>query len=53
MLVDKSEYTPIKSLNTFISDWKVKARVTKKLPKKTWKNAKGSGVILNIELIDN
>jgi replication factor A1 len=46
------QYTPIKSLNTFLFDWKIKARVTKKHAKKTWKNAKGEGQILNIELID-
>ena len=47
------QYTPIKSLNTFLFDWKIKARVTKKHAKKGWKNAKSSGEILNIELIDN
>ena len=47
-----SQYTPIKSLNTFLFDWKIKARVTKKLPKKSWKNARGAGTLLNIELID-
>ena len=26
----RSTYTPIKSLNTFLFDWKIKARVTKK-----------------------
>ena len=34
-------YTPIKSLNTFLFDWKIKARVTKKHNKKTWKNNRG------------
>ena len=34
-------YTPIKSLNTFLFDWKIKARVTKKHQKKTWKNSRG------------
>ena len=35
------EYTPIKSLNTFLYDWKIKARVTKKPNKKMWRNQKG------------
>lgn len=48
----EQQYTPIKSLNTFLFDWKIKARITKKHAKKTWKNAKGEGSILNIELID-
>ena len=34
----RSNYTPIKSLNTFLFDWKIKARVTKKHQKKAWKN---------------
>ena len=46
-------YTPIKSLNTFLFDWKIKARVTKKHNKKTWKNNRGQGTLLNVELIDN
>jgi hypothetical protein len=29
-------YTPIKSLNTFLFDWTIKARVTKKHAKKAW-----------------
>ena len=46
------QYTPIKSLNTFLFDWKIKARITKKHMIKTWKNARGEGQIMNIELID-
>ena len=46
------QYTPIKSLNSFLFDWKIKARITKKQPKKSWKNAKGDGTLLTIELID-
>jgi ssDNA-binding replication factor A large subunit len=33
-------------------DWKIKARVTKKHSKKAWKNNRGCGSLLNIELID-
>ncbi len=47
------EYTPIKSLNTFLYEWKIKARVQKKGDLKHWNNSKGSGTLLNIELIDN
>ena len=46
-------YTPIKSLSTFLLDWKIKARVTKKHNKKSWRNEKGKGTLLNVELIDN
>jgi ssDNA-binding replication factor A large subunit len=48
----EGNYTPIKSLNTFLFDWKIKARVTKKHNKKTWKNNRGQGTLLNVELID-
>lgn len=34
------------------SDWIVKARVSKKYPVKEWNNARGSGKLLNFELID-
>lgn len=51
--VNEIHYTPIKSLNTFNQDWQVKARITKKHPKKPWKNAKTAGVLLNIELMDS
>lgn len=30
----KEVYTPIRALNSFIPDWKIKARVTLKGPKK-------------------
>lgn len=33
-------------------DWKIKARVTKKI-KKEWKNARGAGLLMNLELIDS
>lgn len=52
-IIGDVQYTPIKSLNTFLFDWKIKARITKKHPKKQWKNAKGAGSLLNIELIDS
>jgi hypothetical protein len=35
-----------------MSDWKIKARITKKHPLKMWKNEKGKGSILNLELLD-
>lgn len=45
-------YTPIRMLNNFSTDWRIRARVTKKGDKKQWKNAKGEGVLLNADLID-
>ena len=52
VLSDASMYTPIRLLNTFMFDWKIKARVSKKQPIKDYNNAKGPGKLLNIELID-
>jgi hypothetical protein len=48
----KESFTPIKSLNTFLFEWKIKARITKKHLKKSWRNQRSSGSLLNIELID-
>ena len=49
----QEKYLSIGELNNFISDWKIKARVTKKHPIKAWKSSAKSGCLLNIELIDN
>ena len=45
-------YTPIRVLNQFSMDWRIRARITKKGDQKQWKNQKGEGVLMNIELID-
>lgn len=51
--MNEDHFTPIKSLNTFNFDWKIKARVTKKHTKRPWKNAKTEGWVFNIELMDS
>ena len=43
---------PIKALNQFTTDWMIKARVVKKAPIRSWKNAKTSGQLLNFDLVD-
>jgi replication factor A1 len=43
---------PISALNSFSMDWRIKARVLKKPPIRTYKNAKGEGQILTVDLID-
>lgn len=43
---------PIKALNTFNCDWRIKARVLKKSNLKTFTNQKGTGSLFNIDLID-
>ena len=46
-------YIPIKKLNPSMKwDWRIKARVTKKGEKRNWKNERGEGYLMNIELID-
>jgi replication factor A1 len=45
-------YTPLKSLTPYAHDWKIRVRVVKKFPKREWKNARASGSLLNIHLVD-
>lgn len=45
-------YMPVKALNQFSSDWTIKARVIKKAPVRSWKNATKSGELLNFDLVD-
>jgi len=51
-LDDSDHYMPIKALNQFVTDWRIKARVVKKPPLREYKNAKGPGKIMNIDVID-
>lgn len=48
----EDQYMPLKALNTFSSDWKIKARIVKKHDLRRWKNERGEGEILNIDLMD-
>lgn len=43
---------PISALNLYSHDWNIKARVLKRAQIRTYKNARGEGKILNIDLID-
>ena len=43
---------PIKSLNVYSIDWCIKARIVKKADLRSYKNARGEGTILNLDLID-
>lgn len=49
---DGDQYMPIKALNQFSTDWRFKARVVKKPAIREYKNAKGEGKIMNLDLID-
>jgi hypothetical protein len=44
-------YLPIGALNTFSQDWRIKARLLKK-SQRTYKNDRGEGHILSLDLID-
>ena len=46
-------YTPIKALSTFIYDWRIKARLTKKGQRKQYKNARTEGYFIHVELMDS
>lgn len=43
---------PIAALNLHITEWRFKARVLKKT-KREFKNEKGAGTIMNLDLIDS
>ena len=45
-------YLPIKLLNNFNRDWCIKVRVLKKGDMRQYKNARGSGVVLSMDLVD-
>eukprot|EP00347_Sterkiella_histriomuscorum_P004608 403359819 len=50
---DDLVFTPIKALSTFHYDWRIKARIIKKYEKKTWKNQRNEGSLMNIDLMDS
>ena len=43
---------PIKVLNQFCVDWVIKARVVKKGNVRSWKNARGEGKLIAVDIID-
>lgn len=43
---------PIKALNQFTTDWRFKARILRKPPIREYKNDKGPGKIMKLELVD-
>ena len=43
---------PIASLNPYASRWTIKARCTAKTDLKSWTNAKGSGTLFSVDLLD-
>ena len=43
---------PVSCLNTFTQDWVIKVKVCKKYDLKHWNNARGTGTLLNVDLMD-
>ena len=46
------DYVPVNCLNTYVQDWAIKVKVTKKYDLREWNNARGRGTLLNIDLMD-
>jgi len=44
-------FIPLQCINTFTNDWIIKAKVVKK-GFREWKNMKGTGFLLNVDLMD-
>lgn len=49
---DADLYMPVKALNQFSADWRIKVRVTKKYEVKKWNNARGNGELFTVDLVD-
>ena len=45
--------TPSQGLNPYTNRWTIKARISNKSEMKSWSNAKGTGTLFSIELIDS
>lgn len=52
-LSGRDHFMPVVCLNSFTLDWVIKVKVTRKYALKTWNNARGQGVLLNVELMDS
>lgn len=49
---DADMYMPVKALNQFSTDWRIKVRVTKKYEVKRWQNQRGEGYLQTVDLVD-
>ncbi len=46
-------FIPINKLTPALKwDWRIKARVIKKSERRTWKNDRGEGYLMNVDLMD-
>jgi replication factor A1 len=49
---NQSNLIPIAALNPYSNRWSFKARITNKGDKRSWNNAKGSGTLFSIDVLD-
>eukprot|EP00127_Corallochytrium_limacisporum_P006836 Clim_evm51s236 gene=Clim_evmTU51s236 len=49
---DHSDVIPIKSLNPYHGNWKIRARVTNKSSIRHWQNERGEGKLFSVDLTD-
>ncbi|CAN0442236.1 unnamed protein product, partial [Ectocarpus sp. 12 AP-2014] len=47
-----SAYMPISAINPYQNRWTIKARITKKGDMRQWNNARGSGTLFSVDLLD-
>lgn len=50
---EEIDYLPVTQLNTYVQDWTIKVKIAKKYDMRTWKNDRGEGTILNVDLLDS
>ena len=49
---EEDGYLPIKLLNQYSQDWRIKVKLARKYPIRNWSNSKGAGSILTVDLVD-
>jgi hypothetical protein len=49
---DADMFMPVKALNQFSSDWRIKVRVTNKSEPKKWNNVRGTGELFSVDMVD-
>ena len=53
MLSESNEnFMPFNALTATTDAWRIKGRILKKSDMRTWKNAKGTGTVFSIDLLD-
>ena len=53
MAADNIATMPIVAINPYNNNWTIKARITNKSAIRSWNNAKGSGTLFSVDLLDD